>query len=180
MSFNNKIYIPTSSEQITKAVPGISVWLYRDLARLTHLPALPIALLYETAPGFGHWTALLTREGGRLIEHFDSYGLRPDAELKWVPEAYRDAFSATAPHLVRLLYDTGLPIDYSEFRLQGRGDIATCGRWVVARARNAILTAAQFAQGVRDLAKSRGETPDESAVALTEFSMGDDDDGVLV
>lgn len=158
-------YEATSSDQLQRA--GLPTWVYKDLATQTRLPPLPIAVLYETEPGFGHWTALLPVKGG--IEHFDSYGLRPDAELRWVPQQYREAFAATTPHLVRLLLADGRPVAYSEFRLQAGGPIATCGRWVAARVRNRGLDAGQFARGMRDLARALGLTPDEAVVALTGF-----------
>ena len=162
---------PTSDAEIQAACPGIRTWLYRDLARLEqegHFPTLPIAVLYETLPGFGHWVGLLRTPEG--IEHFDPYGLRPDAELKWVPKKYRAAFQADAPHMLRLLsrFDqAGVPVNFSEFRLQGRRpNIATCGRWVALRCRNRHMTAEQFAQAVRETAKVSRISPDELTVRM--------------
>lgn len=151
-------YEPTSDEQIRQACPGIRTILYRDLATLHELPPLPLAILYETEPGFGHWVGLLETPEG--IEHFDSYGLRPDSELRWIPKKYKAAFNSGSPHLVRLLLNDGRPVNFSEYRLQRGGGIATCGRWVVARCKNSTLTAQQFAKGMRGLAKEMGITPD--------------------
>jgi hypothetical protein len=164
---------PTSDAEIRAACPGLSTWLYRDLAELEErgeFPELPIAVLYETeAPGFGHWVGLL-HAGDGIVEHFDPYGLHPDAELKWVPKKYRRAFAADAPHMVRLLAridEAGAGVGYSEFRLQSRRpDIATCGRWVALRCRNPHLSAAQFARAVRREARARGLSPDELTVRL--------------
>lgn len=154
---------PTSDAELAEACPGLSVWLYKDLARLRRLPPLPIAVLYETRPGYGHWVGVLETPEG--IEHFDSYGLKPDAELEWVPEQYREAFAANAPHMVRLLADDGRQVNYNEHRLQGRGT-STCGRWVVARCRNAGLTTNQFARGIKDLVRINGLAPDVIAAML--------------
>ena len=41
-----------------------------------------IIILYEDAPNRGHWTALLKYNG--LYDHFDSYAVKPDTELKWI------------------------------------------------------------------------------------------------
>lgn len=168
---------PTSDAEIRAACPGIRTWLYKDLARAVSrgdLVSLPIAILYETSPGFGHWVGLLETPEG--IEHFDSYGLRPDDELRWVPKKYREAFRAESPHLVDYLlrlqahrrYVGGDPrINYSQFRLQGRKPwIATCGRWVVLRCRNSALTAEQFAKNVRGTARDLGISPDQLVTRL--------------
>lgn len=157
--------IPTTDGELRAACPDLSVWMYKDLARQNKLPRLPIAVLYETQPGYGHWVGIVPTPEG--IEHFDSYGLLPDAELQFVPKRYRKMFAATAPHLVRLLQGTGLPINYNEYRLQSRkNEIATCGRWVVARCRNRNLTTDEFAKAVRVVSKELGMTPDELTVAM--------------
>lgn len=166
---------PTSDAEIRAACPGIRTWLYRDLALLEEageLPTLPIAVLYETIPGFGHWVGLLRTPEG--IEHFDSYGLRPDSELKWVPRRYREAFQADAPHMIRLLmrfqdearaHGGDVGINFSEARLQGRRpDIATCGRWVALRCRNAGLEADEFAKKVRQAARKANMSTDQFVV----------------
>lgn len=162
---------PTSDVELRAACPGLRTWLYRDLASLEEeggFPELPLAVLYETSPGFGHWVGLLRTPEG--IEHFDSYGLRPDDELKWVPKKYRAAFSEDAPYMVRLLTrveEAGLPVNYSEFRLQHRRpDIATCGRWVALRCRNTDLTAAEFSRAVRQTAREAGISTDELVTSL--------------
>jgi hypothetical protein len=157
--------ISTSDSELMEACPGLSVWMYRDIAQLRDLPQLPIALLYETEPGYGHWVGVLETPEG--IEHFDSYGLKPDAELAWVPEKYRQAFHATAPHLVRLLARDGRDVNYNEYKLQSKEPkIATCGRWVVARCLNKRLTTTQFAEAMEDLAEAHGITPDEATLLI--------------
>lgn len=156
---------PTSDSELVAACPSLTVWMYKDLARLAYLPKLPIALLYEIQPGYGHWVGIFETPEG--IEHFDSYGLLPDEELKFVPRRYRKAFAATAPHLVRLLAGTGRPVNYNQHRLQSRkSDIATCGRWVVARCRNSNLTTDEFARKIKKLARMLKMTPDQAVVIM--------------
>ena len=41
-------------------------------------------ILYEDKPARGHWTALSKYNG--LYERCDSYGIKPDGELKWIGE----------------------------------------------------------------------------------------------
>lgn len=159
---------PTSDEELRRACPGLETWLYKDLARLPRLPRLPIAVLYETEPGFGHWVGVLSTPEG--IEHFDSYGVRPDDELKWVPKKYRAAFMEDSPHMVALLLEAemrGAAINYNESPLQGkRPNIATCGRWVALRCRNGHLTSKEFSKLVRKKAKEMGMSTDELVVGL--------------
>lgn len=167
---------PTSDAEIRAACPGIRTWLYRDLARLEEagqFPELPIAVLYETLPGFGHWVGLLQTPEG--VEHFDPYGIRPDAELKWVPKKYRKAFASDSPHMVRLLerYAAhGVPVNFSEFRLQSRRpNIATCGRWVAVRCMNEGMGARQFATAIRRVAREGEMSPDQLVVRLAPIAL---------
>lgn len=157
--------ISTSDAELRDAAPDLGVWLYKELAKQRDLPPLPIAVLYETMPGYGHWVGVLETPEG--IEHFDSYGLKPDAELAWVPREYREAFAATAPHLVRLLARDGRDVNYNEYKLQSSSpEIATCGRWVVARCKNRRLTTQQFAEKMRALAKAYDITPDAATLMI--------------
>jgi hypothetical protein len=157
--------ISTSDSELRAALPSLSVWMYKELAELRDLPKLPIALLYETEPGYGHWVAILETPEG--IEHFDSYGLKPDAELKWIPDKYKEAFRATAPHLLRLLARDGRDVNYNEYKLQSKSPkIATCGRWVVARCKNRRLTTTQFASAMENLADAHGITLDEATLLI--------------
>ena len=161
--------VPTSDEDLRNACPGLDVWLYKDLAKQSKLPKLPIAVLYETQPGFGHWVGVLATPEG--VEHFDSYGLKPDAELKFVPKKYREAFMATAPYLAKLLANDGRQINYNEYKLQGE-DANTCGRWVVARCRNRRMTTDQFAASMVDLAKRNEITLDEATLLIMPLADG--------
>lgn len=157
--------ISTSDVELRDALPSLSIWLYKDLAQLRDLPKLPIAVLYETEPGYGHWVAVLETPEG--IEHFDSYGLKPDAELAFIPPAYRASFMATAPHLLRLLIKDGRPVNYNQYKLQASGaKISTCGRWVVARCKNKRLTTKQFAEKMAQLALANGITLDEATLLI--------------
>jgi hypothetical protein len=90
-------------------------------------------ILYETKKNFGHWVLLL-KEGNEL-EFFDSYGLKPDEELK-----YDNGYNAKihngvlVPHLTRLLNSSTYKLNYNKKRLQKLlKDMNTCGRWCVSR-----------------------------------------------
>ena len=58
-------------------------------------------ILYEDAPSRGHWAALLKCYG--LYEHFDSYGVKPDAELKWISAKRNKMLNQDEPYFTQLL-----------------------------------------------------------------------------
>lgn len=85
-----------------------------------------VIILFEIENGkkgnIGHFIALL--DHGNHIEHFDSYGLDIDEELLLSQEH----------HLTRLFQDSNKKVINNTTQLQAfKGDINTCGKWVVAR-----------------------------------------------
>ena len=153
---------PLSGEDLASS--GLRPFVYGELANMDELPEMPFALLYETAPSYGHWVACLETPHG--VEHFDSYGLVPDGELDWVPEHLREEFGEAKTHLTRLLLGSGLPVHYNEACLQGP-DSSTCGRWCILRCRNSAIPTDAFAQGMLDLSAETGLSPDELVLRMT-------------
>lgn len=90
--------------------------------------------LTEQRPNVGHWTALL--KYGDVWEWFDSYGVRPDGEWKYIPTVIRNALGQGGNILTNLL-KTKYPnakIYYNKKKFQKNNDaVATCGRWCIAR-----------------------------------------------
>ena len=112
-----------------------------------------IILLYETKLDFGHYTALHYDNTGRL-EFFDSYGLAPDAELKYA--AYN--LAQGVPYLTNLLKQYKKPINYNKVRLQKfMKDINTCGRWTSCRIRMNEYPLADFIKLMKDDMKHNGD-----------------------
>ncbi len=162
---------PLSSQAIIRAIPGASVMLYRDIAQLGQLPDLPLFLLYETSPKSGHWVVILDTINGRglpVIEHFDSYGLMPDAELNFVPPAFRARSQQDHTHLLGLLLASGRPIVYNHIAFQQLGDMATCGRWCILRQIRRDLPIEEFETLIGDLTRTLGLSADQLVVFLTE------------
>ena len=58
-------------------------------------------ILYEDRPNRRHWTVLSRHNG--LSEHFDSYGVKPDSELKWIGEKRNRQLNQDEPYLTQLL-----------------------------------------------------------------------------
>lgn len=135
-------------------------------------------ILYETKQGYGHWCALLTRPTkvkGKIadIEHFDSYGMKPDDELKYVPENYKVEGGEEYPWLTYLLAKATNPktgrygrVIYNEYPLQkSKKDTSTCGRWCGIRIVFKHLSIEKF---VKLFARQKFE-PDWYVTALTTF-----------
>jgi hypothetical protein len=93
-------------------------------------------LLYFTHENFGHWTCVIKHE--KKIEFFDSYGKKPDNQLNMINKEINIMHNQDYPYLTKLLYETGLPIEYNNYRLQKKEKKninynATCGRHVSVR-----------------------------------------------
>lgn len=97
---------------------------FQNLQDLMSLGSVVILLEIEAprAPKVGHFVILL--DHGSHYEHFDSYGLNMDEELKITQEH----------HLTNIFKNSRKPIVENTVRYQTlREDINTCGRWVVTR-----------------------------------------------
>jgi hypothetical protein len=105
-----------------------------------------LVLLYETSRNFGHWVCVF-KVNNNTIEHFDSYGLKPDDEIKFIPEYFRKIAGADYPHLTALLYNSGYKVIYNEYQLQEKkSGINTCGRWVATRLNYRNIPQKKFAK----------------------------------
>jgi len=88
-----------------------------------------VILLYEMRENFGHYVALFINGNGDL-EFFDSYGFRPDEELKYATYNLKEGI----PFLTRMLNKYDKKIVVNTKRLQVfKNEINTCGRWTALR-----------------------------------------------
>ncbi len=105
---------------------------YKNLDQLLG-PYKACVILYLTSSSYGHWVCIF-KKGPKLIEFFDSYAIKPDSELLFVPQHFRKVSNQDYPHLSYLIYSSGYNIDYNSHKLQSKKeDITTCGRWVAIR-----------------------------------------------
>jgi hypothetical protein len=111
---------------------------YNDLAELLPDKKDYRIILTESKRNQGHWCCLLKypSKNGSTIEWFDSYGTKPDGELRFIPIEIRRMLGETEHQLTRL-FKTAAPRDkviYNKKKLQSLDDdVNTCGRWSVAR-----------------------------------------------
>jgi hypothetical protein len=121
-----------------------------------------MVLLYETSKNFGHWVCVF-KVNKNTIEHFDSYGMKPDDELKFIPEYFREVNYEKIPHLTYLLYNSGYNVIYNEFKLQKKKKgVNTCGRWVSVRLIYRVIPQKVFAKFFLEYTN-----PDKIVVDLT-------------
>jgi hypothetical protein len=88
-------------------------------------------ILYERENHVGHWICVM--RNNKNIYHFDSFGLKPDANLNWISKDKRKELNCLTPYLSRLY--TGIPrykIHWNQTKYQ-RDDANTCGRWCILR-----------------------------------------------
>ena len=87
-------------------------------------------LLIESKKNVGHWVALTRTDN--IINWFDSYGIKPGNELKWVSEKENQELDNTKSDITDLLDDAinkGYKVKYNTRRYQSSdAEIATCGR----------------------------------------------------
>ena len=127
-------------------------------------------ILYLTSKNYGHW-CLIFREGN-VVYFFDSYGLMPDRELKWLKgnPILSDYPRNPLNRLSKLLKESPYEIDYNNHKLQNSShDIATCGRHVGMRLLMRKLDNEQY---YRLMKGQKGITSDQIVTYLSHLLSG--------
>lgn len=179
---DSEISRPLTGEEVLRLVDGkAKVLSYKNIQSIRDInelfePYNAVIFLYETKDNYGHWVALIRHPPSKKfpkghIEHTDSYALMPDDELKFATAEFKKQNGMEYPKLLKLYYDSGLPVDYNNTRLQQKGgNIATCGRWVAMRILLRDLTLPEFIKFIKQ-SKKLGYTPDEFITAITTAMM---------
>lgn len=166
-----------SSEDLRKISPDIRIVLYSDIYKYSSLEQLfqsggnrPIALLYEIQPKYGHWTLLIRHNPGNY-EFFDSYGLKPDSELKFIDKGFRSQSDQDHSYLLDFINKAsqgGADTTYSKKAMQSSNpSIATCGRWIALRARFSNIPLKEF----RQILSSTDYSPDKIVTGITNMFL---------
>lgn len=150
-----EIGISLSNFEISKALNNdAEILKYSELSEFSNIKDAFrkkkfLILLYETSENYGHWCCLFMRDRN-TIEFFDSYGIMPDDELKFIRESFRIENGSLFPHLTFLLLESNFKIEYNNHKFQrkstNKSKISTCGRWVIVRCVLHKLTIDQFAE----------------------------------
>ena len=146
----NDIKNPLSDADIKKALNGkIKILGYSEINENGTLeeffgPYNMVSLLYrdQHESGVGHWT-LISRLNGTTVEFFCPYGFIADSK--------KELLQGNFPKLTYLLYNCGIEnVIFNSSRLQKMdGDISTCGRWLILRARTICLPLETFVSRVK-------------------------------
>jgi predicted class III extradiol MEMO1 family dioxygenase len=89
-----------------------------------------LIILIETSNDRGHWV-LLTKNNN-TITFFDSYGMKPGAQLQFVPAHKRIELDEDHNYLLDLLNKSNYKIEHNSIQFQADGNqIKCCGRYVI-------------------------------------------------
>lgn len=129
----------------------VTILRYPELAKYNSLEQVLngkscACILYMTKQNFGHWTAIIKNPGGYKgqgkppsYEIFDSLGIKPDDELKFINDKFRIESNQSSKHLSNIIAKDfeNKKIDevtYCKYKLQKSiEDVNTCGRWCAVR-----------------------------------------------
>lgn len=127
-----------------------------------------VFLFLTESPTSGHWLCMFKR-GTNTIEYFDSYGQPPEAQRKWLTEERLEELDEAYPYLYDLLRKSGYRVYYNTHAFQtNRADVATCGRWCVARLICKDISNLDFYA----LVKKSGMKPDDWVALFTAEILG--------
>ncbi len=156
---------------VQKIAPNARVMLYKYLSKFEKLedaigPSGRLILLFPThkeSDNNGHWISLLYKPEKKLIEHFDSYGLSPQAEIAYSQNDYvvKDKLlnNLISDFLIR-----GGSFQWNTTRLQEmKTGMDDCGRWASLRCRFHYLSNPQFCK----MFLNQHMSPDWLACCLT-------------
>jgi hypothetical protein len=132
---------PLDDAEIRHYLPDVKILKYSELTNYTDIAQiLPqqidyCIILYLDSHNTGHWVALLRY--GKTIEFFDSYGGKPDSQLKWVNCSERARLGVAIPFITRIFNKAvadGYNVIYNPKQYQKTNkSIVTCGRHCVLR-----------------------------------------------
>jgi hypothetical protein len=159
---------PMNDANIRGYFPDAKILTYNELNDIDHIDdLLPhnksyAFLLIEQQPKKGHWVSL--DRLGNTINFFDSYGGKPDQQLKYTPEEYKEMLGEGDKRLTTLLKESGYNVKYNPHKYQEKSaDIKTCGRHVCNRVKKAMegKSLQQYKDFMDTIKKSRDMNYDE-------------------
>lgn len=140
---NENKKLPLSDKDVVDLVDKkAKVVLYENLHKYDNLNQVfgkfdAIFLMYPTSSlNYGHWVAVLKRNGGKQIEVFDPLGTKGiDDQLNWASPQVK-AVIGNVPQLTRLLLTTPDSVEIINNTTVFQKDntnVSSCGRWASAR-----------------------------------------------
>ena len=111
-------------------------------------------ILLKTSFHSGHWTVVC--RNGNNVYYFDSYGVKPDGEMKHIHPEMRYELGEDTHYLTNLLSASSFNESYNNYQYQSYSeDINTCGKWctIFAKAVFDNQTLKSFKAGILHLKK---------------------------
>jgi len=111
---------------------------YKSIDKLLKINDYKIILI-ESQQNAGHWVVILKykKDNKIIIEYFNSYGMKPEADLSYVGSAMNKILENDKGNLKELLNDAiskGYEVIYNKKRFQSSNKkVNTCGRWIILR-----------------------------------------------
>ena len=137
---NTEISKSLNGEEILNALDNkCNLITYSDIHKYKTIEELlgkykKCVILYHTSESYGHWVCCY--ENNNTIFFFDSYGSKPDSQLKFLPAHLKPVLNSQHNYLIRLMYNSGKDVEFNQYALQKHSqEITTCGRWCVNRLR---------------------------------------------
>jgi hypothetical protein len=167
-----------SNDDINKVLePDTKIFTYPELSQMGHIDEAfdslgrCVMLFLVSSPTSGHWLTMFKRDA-RTVEYFDSYGERPDSQRKWLEPDMLARLGQSEPMLTNLLRASRYRVYYNTYPYQtDRADVATCGRWCLARLICKDLSNLQFHNLVKADMKKRGLKSMDDWVAVFTYEM---------
>ena len=122
--------------QGVKVIKYSELEAYNDINQIIPESSGYRIILIETKPSTGHYVCLI-KYNDKSFSYFDSYGLAPDQEFKFIPQEMQQILDEKVHIMSQLLYQlksNGGNWDYNAMKLQQmQPNINTCGRWCCFR-----------------------------------------------
>lgn len=157
-----------SNKEVLKLINGKANYLnYREFTKYDNIfdamgPHKALILLYLSSFNYGHFVCIFQRDN--VIEFFDSLGFdMPDDEFKFINPEQRIINNEAYPHVIKLLFKSGLRIENNIDKLQ-KMKSKTCGRHVACRLRLRNMNIDDYVK----LMKSTNLSPDELVYYITD------------
>lgn len=167
-----------SEDDMRALLPGVRVVSYPELSSFSRIEdamdqiGRVVILFLTTGLSQGHWITVHANPNTHVMEFFDSYGLRPDGERKWLSHSKLVELhekDATLTHMLDDANNRGWKVVYNPYHFQREDDDSeTCGRHVAVRLLHGGIDIKRY----KALVSASRLTPDEFVLQQTRSVLG--------
>ena len=146
---------------------------YKTFYDLLPEPCSFVIVLTESRENSGHWCCLFRTKNDEIY-WMDPYGVKPDGELKFIPERMKIMLGQTTNELQRLIKTVPKgKFHYLKKRIQSMTDgINTCGRWTMVFIKLCLFgfSIGEIIDFIETKAREKGRPPDILCVDWTPYN----------